>query len=485
MELLLILLLFAYENVTIRMCIFRLIGQIIIIEEQNFRRWHIIMNKMIDYGNTNMTPRSIDTDAMEVVLIRYGNKDRLLFDVMAEFFKMMGIFVVGVNSSSQNEDNFIKKQKNLSVSLEFNLEKAHDGFATVANIVDSVLTYLQEQNLIKNREFIEASEYLSKLNSKFELLKHAITLQCYKSSSRKKSAMTQVYRQIKNDFMSASDFIVQNVDSESFENNRFLRYLQICCKQKAYLATKYENAATNNNILRYDILDMLGSDTMNLISDFPDFVAAWVLLGKIYDLHVRYNNEVVDAYSRALRAIGKQVYSSSIYYLLAKKYETYFGLDDDVCSKFYQLAKDLRPDYRNIYKIAAIAMNRKDWKCAIKIFNNCLQALKEKSNFLNPLELEYYYKVCMHISYCYLKLQDYSNIIKFAKMGLKLKEDIGNGIYDKYFQALYGSERFKDYIQAVLCQMNEKSAFRYLSEAYMLAGVEEWSIEYLDKANGD
>lgn len=220
----------------------------------------------------------------------------------------------------------------------------------------------------------------------------------------------------------------------------------------------------------YDFsIDKLAERCMKLINCYPDFTNAKILLGLSYEPSVSNANEALAAYLAALRDINGECFASPVYYWMGKRYESYNRSRDDA-EKSYEIANQKKRKFRNYFKLAIFAKNKKDYTEAIKLFQEIANKLemKKELEYTDPLELEYIFKSYGQQCFCYYQQEKYPESIRMGHEAESLWTEIEEGKYDRYFRIFYGVEKFKDkkYRKLLLDRLGRASIYSLLSDAY-------------------
>ena len=270
--------------------------------------------------------------------------------------------------------------------------------------------------------------------------------------------------------------VFSNVESELREicnntqkNNRYYNYARIYCASKANSAGIYNRIG-----IPYAVEELV-NDCRKLINLETDFSNASVLLGLIYENLPAYSHEAIKAFEQALETVEPYRYAYHIYYWLGKRYEAY---DSRLkyAEKMYLRANDHKERFRNFYKLGMINFKLNQYEESVEYFVKTLQqlTLKKQEQYLDPLEVNYYYKSSSMISYIYCFRREEPE--KAIKYGIRAKELIENLDRNRYFKDFYKDEA-AIYRSITKEQINEKKIYQYLSISYRRLG----EIEEADK----
>lgn len=396
-------------------------------------------------------------ERFESILFSYNNKDRIEYQLYAEVLRFMGIYVCqDVLSSKKDKDRRLNAS---DFSVHYNIDGADDwrGDNESINLKLSALGKKLELH-ISDEDFFNCYRDICEVFVRYRLLQETTVLQHFKVKSE------PIFHAGKQ-FEKAADDLSGLLDSrQELKKNRYARYANLYCKQKAN-SSRY---LCGERLIYF--VDKLAEQGLCLIEDFGDFSNAWVLLGQICEKSKDFFVEAVDAYQRAIRQIEDKPFASNVYYWLGKCLEQADGRISQRAQAQYRRAYRCFKKYRNIYKMAIPYKNAKDWKAANTYFLKCIEYIKEKGSFLDPSEQEYYFKVNVFVSYCYLKQGDYLNTIKYAENAITLKKQLSCGLNEEvqeteFYRKLYGKDA-NQYISLMLLRMGESKIHSYLSVAY-------------------
>ena len=402
----------------------------------------------------------------ESVLLSYENKDRVAYQALAEFLRLLGFFVCeDVRYEADSEPEF-----EINVN-DYDLCYMVDSTSPIDYV--GITEYLLAKDMDWDMQRSICYEQLYSIYSRCNLLQASVTLQYYRIK----------HEEIKNagdNFVQAADalelLIKANPGVDGIEQ---IRYAKLYCKQKANLAYFLYGGP-----VAYYVND-LAAEGLALVKEYPWFANAWALLGFIYEISKDYAQDAVDAFQRAIDMVGEKPYISSLYYWLGRRCEDYDAL---IQSQYdaYQRAYKLMPKYRNIYKIARMYLVKADWNNALKYFEECLEKIEKKGTYLDPLEQEYYFKVNVHISYIYLKLKDYYNAIIRANRALDYSKQIAKRAdgYVSFYQNIYGVANANKYINITVSHMQPRQIWNYLAIAYQESGMQEEADRYWNLFKG-
>lgn len=383
----------------------------------------------------------------------------------AEFFRLIGVFVCE-NFRTEEFDLIIEPQ----VDFEYDLDE------------DSGLDLEQEYVRLLNLDGAESdsdeiiASFVVEIFQKYHLFQASVTLQYFYFG-------TPIVNYAGIYFWHAAqeleDFLENHADI--VKSDYQIRYAALYCKQKANLA---DSLLVDR--LSYSIADLL-KEANELLEDFPNCSNTWMLVGLICEISKEYKMNAIEAFKKAADAVRGKLYSASILYRLGKNCEGVEVLEF-LKNDAYEQAYRLMPKYRNIYKVARQYMDMEIWDIAIEYFLECLEKIEWHGDYLDPLEQEYYFKVCSHLAYIYNKKKDYMSAIGYAESALDLKNEIYDTMdepegYDKIYYEIYGrlnEEGWKpeEIICVELKRMASKNIYHHLAVAYQGLGFEDVAGEY-------
>lgn len=411
-------------------------------------------------------------ERLKSILFSYDNQDRLVYQLYAEFLRLLGIYVC---EDIQYDLPYEKQNWNPSdFSLLYRIEKSEQWESADRGITERMVAFKERLSLfVQDQDFWECFDEVCEIYIDQELLQAATVLQYFKiNAPQVLEAGTK--------FECAADRITELLQKKSVLNqNRYVRYAHLYCKQKAN-SSRY---ICEEPVVYY--VDMLAEQCLKLIDDFCDFSNAWALLGLISEKSSFYFRETVDAYQKVLDEVSDKPYAASVYYWLGKCLEARENYVSPEAKRQYEQAYQSMKKYRNMYKMAIPYKDEENWEEANRYFLECIEFLDYKNGFLDPIEHEYYFKVNVLISFCYLRQEKYSQTIHHAKLALDLRNTLELGLHEKnrepsFYRKMYG-ERAGEYLSLALDRMNTKQIYRYLSAAYMKLGKPEEGEQYSEK----
>lgn len=393
---------------------------------------------------------------IESVIFSYDNRNRLEYQLYADCLRLMGIYVCEDIVDSINGYAYEKRWKDADFSIRYQIVAPSDCSHAAVELgkrewLKKKLSRLKEDfvELADDEDFFSCFDEISNIFVKYGLLQAGTVLQYFQMNAKQVLDAGRKFEQAAD---ALTDLQEERVE---WKNNRYMNYAGLYCRQKTNLSC----LACKKPVVYY--VDKLAMRALRLAVDYPDFSNAWVLLGMICERKKQFVRETVDAYQRAVDAIGNKPYASSIYYWMGKCFQGESDVINAYAKSQYRKAYDCMKKYRNIYKMAVSCLNGLDYRGANGYFLECIQHLERKGDFLNPLEQEYYFKVTVQISYCYLKQMDYCNSLDYAEKALRFRKKIKIGSpAAEFYRKLYGNDE-EDYIKLAINEMKDKQAVQY------------------------
>lgn len=396
------------------------------------------------------------------VLIRYSNANRYKFQWYAEFLRFIGYFVC----EYLKEDNDSDELDEYIYDIEFDLDNDEK-----TEIYDGILREFKGNK--------DKCKYLKKLKNVFEnnnLFQAAVTLQYFSINS------TVTYMAGRH-FKEAADKLDALYKEYSDTDIQYeFNYARLYCRQKANLACflcKKPLYYTENE---------LGSMCSQFADEFPGENNIYMLLGLIFENSSRNKMNAVNAFIEAKDRIGEEPYVSSVLYKIGKACEGEENLRW-LMNDAYENAYNIMPKYRNIYKVAQQYMKMEVYNEAIEYFEECLCKLGNRTDYMDPLEQEYLFKVNAHLSYLSIRNNDYFSAVEYAGNAKKLKQRIKDDIYDKdgfnrFYYEVYGNTEWnvEEIINIELNRMSEDNIDQYLGTAYHNMGLDDIATKILNTA---
>lgn len=343
---------------------------------------------------------------IESVRLVYKNGYRMEYEYYAQFLNLIGVYVY--EDFRNSEDNKKSKYKDTDFSVSYVINK-NINFKN-NDKVEQLKLFLKEIF-----EYDIENTWLSELVQIYEtgLFQASITLECF--SLKSKLALEDGEK-----FEVAADKLGDLINEKDYWNEKNVRYAKLYCKQKANLG-KY---LYNESVIYY--IDKLALEGLSILKSFTNFSIVWVCLGGIYDISKDFAREAIDSYKRAIKAINDKPYVENVYYKLGKKSENDTTLEK-LLENSYKKSYQLKCNCYNCYKVANMYLQRKDFNQSIKYFNECIEKIKERGNYLSPKEQGFYFTSCQKLSSLYLRKKEYTKAIFFANKAIVLKENLMKG----------------------------------------------------------
>lgn len=250
-----------------------------------------------------------------------------------------------------------------------------------------------------------------------------------------------------------------------------------------WCATRVNSACDYMQQMLYFPIEKLAERCQNFCLEYSDFVNARVLLGLCYEQSPSSANEAVYAFKEALNQLDGECYSTAVYYWIGKRYES-FKTGREEAEKNYRKAYELRPKYRNIFKVAIYERDTGNYKLATGRFEEIIQKLKGQFaiNFADPLELEYAFKTYSQKCFIYFEQGDsYMDVIVNGEKAIDIKQIIVKN--NKFYESFYGEDA-EEYRKLSISRMNLKNVYWMLAVTYSKLLEEEKAKSYWEKYEG-
>lgn len=269
---------------------------------------------------------------------------------------------------------------------------------------------------------------------------------------------------------------LEKLPNDGIEQFGYLDYAMLYCKQKINLSCFCQK----NKLLGY-IPETLAQECCEVLEAYPDFSNVWVLIGMIYENFEDAIKKAIEAYRRAIIMEKEECYASHIYYWIGYLYEKYE--DYDSAEYAYEKAYKLKKKYRNIYKKAKMAERRGEYLQELQYYDECLRHLEQKkSMMMDPLEIEYYYKTNVLACHnCVFKQERYDRAKEYGERAYAFYEELQKP-EKKYFKYFYG-ERAEEYQKISLKRINPKKLYECLAIVYRKLGDTERADRFWRKVD--
>lgn len=439
------------------------------------------------------------------IKILHNSNNRIIFNLYAELFRLIGIYVgegtiqdYSIDEANRDLEEFqlflgiyeetipdLKKFGNIGqqyvwidsynkVYKDISLGDAKLGSDTIKENVKQDLSRIFEGKNIEFYNFLISKNGILDIYLEQNVLKAACQLQFY----RLKDKINKNAQEIFSEAAVQLESLTNNSQLDVYDKYR--SYALLYCKQKTNLATFYQKDAVE----KYNV-ERLKDQCGELINKFPTFSNLYVLMGMICEHTENTKINAMNAYRVAISIIGDKSYASHVYYWLGVLCENYSN-NLPVAESFYKKSVELRPKYRNVYKVGSMLRSRKEFDGAISEFNKCLRLIEKQQDYvLDPLEIEYYYKttalICM---ICVLELKDYLTGIDYGNRALdfydKNLEHDKSGNFDYYYR-----DNSYSYREVSMKRIKTKKVSTALAIAYREIGNIQKSEEIFEKINTD
>lgn len=453
---------------------------------------------------------------LKAIKIIHDLKSRIFYHIVAEYFRFIGVFVCEeipeypINKTKQDDTQFIldltEKESSIDINKprywinpkeyglqELTLEKTvlENKKEYLETVFDKVFHEFENMNWIFSRQM--ANELLQIFLDNYQVIA-SCNLQFYRMDTDIHIETISIFESVINALKEKQDIFCTQDESntirDSLISKRFsyiYQYALLYCKQKINLAYYFlkegkSDIDTENIKSEYAISDLVNK-CKALLKEYPEEANLHVLMGLITD-HAddRYDLPIA-AYSYALKLIGQQPYASHIYYWLGKAKEReksdLYGIKEA-----YAKAYLLQNKYRNIYKVGIMfeqEQNYVQFKDILLSAKAILQNYIDNGICLDPLEIEYYCKICILLC---LRLREYFNeidqTIEIGNEIMKFFHDILENVDQggsKYFKTFYGTEAAK-YQEISLKRVSMQRVYEELAIAYLIKGDTDKSEKY-------
>lgn len=465
---------------------------------------------------------------LRAIKIIHDRKNRVLYNIIAEFFRFIGVFVLESTpeydtktddtqfviyltedkidaSSIPNEKPYytINKVKlnngkisNLTLEKPV-LVKAQAG---LNNLFMSILAEIQKSGIIVPMNTI-TNLLTVYLNTNVVIA--ASNLQYYRIISDMHEESRNIFlNAVKSlEALCANNFfqkmiVVENGEEEQIRAGFHYYYSLLYCKYKVNLACWFwkngeynhrrgDGVLCDSNGFRrevqlvYKVFDLV-EECKKRIATYPQEANLYVLLGLITERASDGYLISVEAYTRALQAIGEQPYASHIYYWLGWIHERNGGNLAEA-KRAYANAYLVQKKYRNIYKVAVMYEQESSWLRFFEYLFKCKDELERLCNRkikLDPLEIEYYCKVCLLLSIrSWQYLNDADTAIRYGEELLAFyKTHIVEDALGE-FRSFYGNV-YPYYQEESKNRIGLRRIYETLTEAYREKGNMEKSEFY-------
>lgn len=429
---------------------------------------------------------------LRTIRITHDITNRIEFLFFAEFFRMCGVYVGEYiyDKTHQNKEINIEDsvgEEDFDVDLYVGSERA--GNMPKGILPEMVIYYQDIQTIIPNNIFLQTEQQqmstltnvinsigiladeapiFNKLGSIYvsnNLMLHLANQQYYRMN-------VNIHDEAIEAFSKAYDSI-NNINNMDY-NTRY-HYAKIYCANKANLACSHRHYS-----MKYRIEDLV-LQCQEILKQESEFFNVWTLIGLVYEQASECGRQAINAFLHALKEEDSHSYVSHIYYFMGKRYEPYAANREDMIKCFNDAYRN-KPRYRNLYKLAIIDYQDKKYEEALQRFEEIKGFLSEKRkrNLLDPLEVEYFYKICsMACFICYRCLEQYEAAIKWGEEACKIYAELQANLYFKKFY----KTQCNQYIYISEQRMNLEKVYFYLAVSYRETGNSQEADNYWEKIN--
>lgn len=428
---------------------------------------------------------------LKAVKILHTAQNRVLYDVIAEYVRFAGVFVWEDIIDHTLDGNGVSGAEDAQLLLYLTQEELRPEIRSRKNVFqinpqDEDWKNLTFENWTsKGRELrsllVKVTRRLREQEIVLPVTHCAQLLSVYIKNNTAKAAANLQYYRLNTTVHEETERIFQKTydqlsalesAGDPIKDTLLFQYASLYSRQKINQACYFQN----DRGLKYRVYDLV-EECRALIKKHPEEANLHVLLGLITEKSYDGYNTAVSAYNAAVKLIGDQPYASHIYYWMGLLHERSKG-DLDKAKYAYVKAYALQRKYRNIYKVAVMFETEKKYDRMMEYFKKCLDSLNVYLvNEIDPLEMEYYYKVCALLC---IKYMDYYNdpqntILYGEKAHAFLKEKVGE---IENFKRIYGDEEALQYQDVSIHRINPKRVYEKLALAYRDLGDTDKSEEY-------
>lgn len=354
--------------------------------------------------------------------------------LLAEFFKLCGIFVI-----KTVRDSYEELRQSDSKWVPDQVLDIRRGNESQKNVADDRLFLLNSIKRLglENYEDIEELEELADIYIDNKLKQHSMKERYFYDPSHER------IKKCVEGFEQAYEDILTLLQTK--EAGRYKEYFSLTCLRKInslrgkLRIEKIENGYT------------LIKKAVQLSAKYEDFAQGYILAGIIADGDLNYLTYSIHFYKKALAEIKKAPpVCAYVYFKIARYYEKIEYDEEKALKKYYEAYKLDKQNYRALYKIALLELN-KGYICwedsyiriAMEDFNSIYTIMYNdlKNKNLEPIQLEYLVKT-------YKKLYEIYDIWLYEKRSAEQAlqslcsfEEIIDG--NCFFDAFFGNEEAK------------------------------------------
>lgn len=413
------------------------------------------------------------------VKIAYNNENRNVFNLFAELFRLVGLYVEELSF-----EDIDKKLEKISDSFSFLLYISANPFEDSNSIfIDPMsfgtwdMSHLEDSLIQPVENVIEQIKlWVQKNDCSFPCDELKEILPIYIKNNLLKGAMQLQYYRMKMEEHKETERIFVNAVNELDAlnpSNRYFIYAKLYCRQKANLSCYFQF----DKPLDYAISSLL-KECNALIEKYPNFSNAKVLKGMICERSSDGLKLAIDSYLDALEQIGDKIYASHVFYWAGLLYQKFLTSQDEAAYA-YKRSYALKKKYRNAYKLGYMAEQVGNYAETVKYYQECVELLEKKiATNIDPLEIEYYFKTGILIAYhSQRNLEDYEQSIVYGNKMREFYEKEFLKDSNQNFRYFYGSEA-KKYQEISKRRLKCKKLYECLAVAYRELGDQEKSMEY-------
>lgn len=441
----------------------------------------------------------MDYEEFKSIKIIHDIDNRIEFIFLAEFFRLCGIYVGEyIHETAYGNREICAREINPTDQFDADIyvgknELPADDFGVDVISLDQIIASLNINEVyyhitelsigskfaVLKRLLIEMESKLGKSGKRFgreafeligvvyvkeNLILYCANIQYYRMQYERQRETASVFSKA---YGMLKEIAEQNAD-------RHIAYASLYCASKANSACFY-----GKYLFEYKV-EELARECQALIEKFPDFSNTHVLLGLIYQHSLEYTREAIAAFERALEEEKDYSYASHIYYWIAKRYEAYDN-GKKKAKENYEKAYNKKKRFRNIYKLAMMYRKDGETEKALEYIEMILMHLDVKfgTKYMDPLEIEYYYKVNSAASQiCCTSAKDYSRAIRYGENAVRIHDELGQ---QRFYSDFYGKDGCGEYLELSKRRMNLNRIYQYLAISYGKQGDEKKSSDYWKK----
>ncbi len=432
---------------------------------------------------------------LTAIKIIHNRSNRMVYNLYAELFRLIGIYVEEDTIEEYKEYDIDKKKKDLvdyqlflcidtnwkTLSFGNDLTLNQNYFIKISSeqyestnlenikrripilelsmrgILDDMISSWKKMYDENNECLIFLKEKILPIYLKQNVVKGSCLLQYFRMQHPIHKQSQEIFEKTYQDL---GKIQLRAIDNAIMP---YLIYAKIYSAQKVNLSCYLQK----EEALKYMIQELC-TWCDKLLELFPDFSNVYVLKGMITEKSREYTTTAIESYRMALEMIKDKSYSSHVYYWLGSLYQKYASGHREAKDAF-NAAYNYRPKYRNIYKIGSICADENDYQGVLIAYEECLDTLDaQRKQNLDPLEVEYFYKTGgLACWYAVVKLRQYDIGIELGEKVLSFYEDefLQTRIPHEHFNYYFGKNAF-EYQKISQDRINRNKVYICLAMAY-------------------